>query len=71
MVELGGVRRMVNRNDGAVAATIVAGQTIFRYGEFVPGFGKDVGPGRFLRAGEPRGTLKAHGPASARMAAVA
>lgn len=68
MAELGGVRRMVNRNDAAVAATIVAGRIIYRYGEFVPGLGKDFGPGRFLRAGEPRGTLKAERAAAQALA---
>ena len=61
MVEFGGLSRMVNRNDGAVAATVVGGQTVYRYGTFTPGLGKTVGPGRFLRAGEARGTCKSMG----------
>lgn len=54
--EFGGLRRMVNRNDRAVTATAVAGKVVFRDGEFVPGYGRTVGTGRFLRAGvEERG----------------
>ncbi len=49
--ELGGVNRMVNRNDRAVAATMVAGTVVYRAGTFVPGYGVTVGTGRFLRAG--------------------
>jgi N-acyl-D-aspartate/D-glutamate deacylase len=58
MVEFGGMSRMVNRNDRAVAATLVAGKVVYRAGEFVPGYGKDFTSGRFLRAGEPRGTVR-------------
>ena len=51
MPEFGGLRRMVNRNDAAVAATVIGGRVVFRDGEFVPGYGTTVGTGRFLRAG--------------------
>jgi N-acyl-D-aspartate/D-glutamate deacylase len=59
MAEFGGMSRMVNRNDRAVTATIVGGKVVFRSGEFVPGYGTDFAAGRFLRAGEPRGTVRA------------
>ncbi|WP_405485928.1 amidohydrolase family protein [Nocardia sp. NBC_00511] len=45
-----GLDRMVNRNDGAVAATIINGTVAYRDGEFTSGFGKDWGTGKFLRA---------------------
>ncbi|MGW0025206.1 N-acyl-D-amino-acid deacylase family protein [Rhodococcus sp. NPDC003383] len=61
MPEFGGLRRMVNRNDAAVTATVVAGRVVFRDGEFVPGYGTTVGTGRFLRAG-----VTERGPAPAR-----
>ncbi|MEV0764387.1 amidohydrolase family protein [Nocardia sp. NPDC050435] len=44
------VRRMVNRNDRAVAATLVAGQVLFEYGEFADGFGSTLHAGTFLPA---------------------
>ena len=50
MAEFGGLQRMVNRNDRAVAATLVAGRVVYRAGTFVPGYGTTVGTGRFLRA---------------------
>ena len=58
MAEFGGMRRMVNRNDRAVAATIVGGQVVYRGGEFVDGYGTTVTSGRFLRAGEPAGSVR-------------
>jgi N-acyl-D-aspartate/D-glutamate deacylase len=45
------VKRMVNRNDDLVAATIVGGQVVYAAGEFAPGFGTDLHAGRFLQAG--------------------
>jgi N-acyl-D-aspartate/D-glutamate deacylase len=57
MPEFGGVSRMVNRNDAAVTATVVSGELVFERSEFVPGYGRSIGTGRFLRAGEPRGTV--------------
>lgn len=49
--ELGGVRRMVNRNDAAVHATLVSGRLVFGDGEFTPGYGTEFGTGSFLPAG--------------------
>lgn len=57
MPAFGGVSRMVRRNDDAVRATLVAGEVIHRGGEFVPTYGTSRRTGRFLRAGEPRGTV--------------
>jgi N-acyl-D-aspartate/D-glutamate deacylase len=42
--------RMVNRNDRAVAATIVGGQTVYEYGTFADGFGTKIHAGTFLAA---------------------
>ncbi|MEV6655567.1 N-acyl-D-amino-acid deacylase family protein [Nocardia fluminea] len=50
MPGLDGVDRMVNRNDEAVAATIVAGHVLFEYGVFTEGFGTTVYAGQFLQA---------------------
>jgi N-acyl-D-aspartate/D-glutamate deacylase len=58
MPEFGGISRMVNRNDRAVAATLVGGRVVYRLGEFVPGYGTTYATGRFLRAGEPTGTVR-------------
>ena len=57
MPEFGDMSRMVNRNDAAVTATIVSGEPVFERGDFVEGYGTTLGTGRFLRAGEPRGTV--------------
>ncbi|WP_378741891.1 amidohydrolase family protein [Nocardia brasiliensis] len=59
--EYGGLRRMVNRNDKAVTATIVNGRVVYRDGQFAPGLGTDWGPGRFLPA-----DTRVRTPASAR-----
>jgi N-acyl-D-aspartate/D-glutamate deacylase len=58
MPEFGGMSRMVNRNDHAVAATLVGGTVVYRSGEFTEGYGRTMHTGRFLRAGEPRGTVR-------------
>ncbi|RZL81963.1 MAG: hypothetical protein EOP32_13470 [Rhodococcus sp. (in: high G+C Gram-positive bacteria)] len=50
--EYGGLRRMVNRSDGAAVATVINGRLVYRDGEFTGGFGISK-TGRFLRAGEP------------------
>jgi N-acyl-D-aspartate/D-glutamate deacylase len=42
--------RMVNRNDLAVAATIVGGQVVYEYGTFADGFGTTMHAGTFLTA---------------------
>jgi N-acyl-D-aspartate/D-glutamate deacylase len=44
------VKRMVNRNDALVSATIVGGQIVYTQGEFAPGFGTELQAGRFLQA---------------------
>jgi N-acyl-D-aspartate/D-glutamate deacylase len=46
------VKRMVNRNDELVAATIVGGHIVYTAGEFAPGFGTDLHAGRFLQAAD-------------------
>ncbi|MFB8006907.1 amidohydrolase family protein [Nocardia sp. NPDC056000] len=45
-----GVSRMVNRNDRAVAATVVGGHVVYEYGTFAPGFGTTLHAGTFLTA---------------------
>ncbi|MCU1647277.1 MAG: hypothetical protein JWN03_7552 [Nocardia sp.] len=45
-----GVSRMVNRNDAAVAATVVGGHVVYEYGTFAPGFGTTLHAGTFLTA---------------------
>jgi N-acyl-D-aspartate/D-glutamate deacylase len=42
--------RMVNRNDLAVAATIVGGQVVYEYGTFADGFATTMHAGTFLAA---------------------
>jgi N-acyl-D-aspartate/D-glutamate deacylase len=44
------VKRMVNRNDKLVRATIVGGHLVYDKGEFAPGFGTKLQAGRFLEA---------------------
>lgn len=46
--EFDGISRMVNRNDRAVAATIVGGHVVHEYGHFADGFGSTLHAGRFL-----------------------
>ena len=57
LAEFGGLRRMVNRNDAAVTATVIGGRTVYRAGEFVEGYGRDWRSGRVLRAGEVVGSV--------------
>ncbi|QBS45199.1 amidohydrolase family protein [Nocardia sp. CS682] len=45
---IAGLERMVNRNDRAVAATLVGGQVVYEYGTFAPGFGSTLHAGTFL-----------------------
>lgn len=72
MDEFGGIRRMVNRNDEAVTATIIGGRVVWSDGEFAPGYGREFAAGRFLPAGEAVGPRQAAhqtqkpGPASER-----
>ncbi|EFV12600.1 N-acyl-D-amino-acid deacylase family protein [Segniliparus rugosus] len=49
-----GVSRIVNRNDAAVAATVVGGKVVYRYGEFAEGFGTTLKAGTFLAGQGPR-----------------
>lgn len=51
IAELGGVTRMVRRNDAAVPAVVVGGRVAVRAGVPAPELGK-TGHGRFLAAGE-------------------
>jgi N-acyl-D-aspartate/D-glutamate deacylase len=44
------VKRMVNRNDSLVSATVVGGQIVYSEGEFATGFGTELHAGRFLQA---------------------
>ena len=46
----GGLRRMVNRSDRAVFATLIGGQVVYKAGHFVPGYGTKLQSGRVLRA---------------------
>ncbi|NYG58959.1 N-acyl-D-glutamate deacylase [Nocardioides daedukensis] len=48
--ELGGISRMVNRNDDAVTATIISGRVVFEDGEMASGLGTTFGTGSFLPA---------------------
>jgi N-acyl-D-aspartate/D-glutamate deacylase len=57
MPEFGNMSRMVNRNDAAVTATVVTGEVVYDRGDFAEGYGRTLGTGRFLRAGEARGTV--------------
>ena len=57
MAEFGGMSRMVNRNDEAVTATVVAGTVVYRADGFTEGYGRTLATGRFLRSREPRGTV--------------
>ena len=68
IAEFGGLRRMVNRNDAAVRATLVAGTVVHRSGEFAEGYGRSRRTGRVLRAGEARGTVHDRLPAGDRLA---
>ncbi len=50
MTELGGIRRLVNRNDAAVDAVLVNGRVAWRDGEIAAALGNETGFGRFLAA---------------------
>lgn len=49
---MGGLRRMVRRNDRAVRATIISGEVVYRDGQFADGFGRTRRHGSFLPVGE-------------------
>lgn len=51
MPGLGGIRRLVNRNDRAVDTVLVNGRVVWHDGEISPEVGRDTGFGRFLAAG--------------------
>jgi N-acyl-D-aspartate/D-glutamate deacylase len=68
LVEFGGLLRMVNRNDAAVAATVIGGRVVYRTGEFTEGYGSEWRAGRVLRAGEVVGTVDARLSARATVA---
>jgi N-acyl-D-aspartate/D-glutamate deacylase len=53
IVELGGFRRLVRRNDAAVPAVVVGGRLAVQRGAAAPGLGRERGFGRFLAAGDP------------------
>lgn len=59
MPEMGGLMRMVRRNDAAVRTTLIGGEVAWRDGAFVEGFGTTHRFGRFLRAAEPQARLGA------------
>ncbi len=52
MEEMGGLQRMVRRNDAAVTATLIAGEVVYEKGQFVEGFGRERRYGSFLRVGK-------------------
>ena len=66
MDEFGGIRRMVNRNDRAVAATIIGGHVVWSDGQFAPGYGSEFAAGRFLPAGEAVGPRPAESRTASR-----
>ena len=49
-----GVKRMVNRNDRAVTATVVGGNIIYADGQFAAGFGTTLHAGKFLHSQDSR-----------------
>ena len=55
MPGMGGLRRLVRRNDEAVPAVVVAGRVAARAGVASPGLGVERGFGRVLRAGSTSG----------------
>ncbi|MEO9140547.1 MAG: amidohydrolase family protein [Jatrophihabitans sp.] len=69
LAEFDGLRRMVNRNDAAVCATIIAGDVVYRAGTFSPGYGRERRTGRVLRAGR-RGGSTSIGVATAKRRSV-
>lgn len=52
MEMMGGLRRMVRRNDAAVRATVIAGDVVYEGGRFADGFGQTRRHGSFLRVGQ-------------------
>ncbi|MCB9507763.1 MAG: amidohydrolase family protein [Myxococcales bacterium] len=68
---LGGVSRMVRRNDGAVRATLIGGECVFEDGAFADGFGTRRRHGRFLRAGAASSAVDSADGATGEVAAAA
>lgn len=58
MTEFGAIKRVVNRNDDAVSATVVGGRYLYGRGNLAPDFGTTGGAGQFLRAGAARRTVR-------------
>jgi len=52
MDAMGGLMRMVRRNDDAVRATIIAGEVVYEGGRFAEGYGTTMRTGSTLRAGQ-------------------
>lgn len=63
MPMMGGLSRMVRRNDAAVVATMIAGEVVHERGRFVPGYGRDRRYGSFLRVGVATPALHHQEPA--------
>jgi N-acyl-D-aspartate/D-glutamate deacylase len=57
IAEFGHYRRITNNSDVAVVATLIGGQLVCEHGVFVEGYGQTRRTGRFLRVGEPRGSV--------------
>ncbi len=51
MEMMGGLSRMVRRNDAAIRATMLSGEIVYERGTFVPGYGHERRYGSFLRVG--------------------
>ena len=64
MPEFGGIRRMVNRNDRAVTATIIGGRVVWADGQYAEGYGSEFASGRFLPAGEAVAPRPSESPAT-------
>lgn len=58
MTEFGAIKRMVNRDDDAVSATVVGGRYRRGRGNLAPGVGTAGRAGQFLRAGSARATVQ-------------
>lgn len=67
MPGMGGLRRLVRRNDAAVRAVVVGGRVAARCGQPAPGLGQERW-GQVLRAGRPGADVPASAPAGARPA---
>lgn len=52
MEMMGGLERMVRRNDETVVATLISGEVVYERGSFIEGYGEDRRYGSFLRVGQ-------------------